>query len=183
MRAGKGIWHTGGPAEPGRARGFQLWIALPPHLELGDQESIYQSSADTPVAGPARVLLGRHNGVASRITAPSSINYLAIRLAPGERWQYQPPADHDVLWIAVGKGAVRAPETISSGELAAFAPAHEAVDFEADGETEFMLGSAARHPHELVTGYYSVHTNKEALEIGERRIDEIRHELVRAGRL
>ena len=183
MRAGKGIWHKGGPGEPGHTRGFQLWIALPPHLELGESESIYQSAVDLPVTGPARVLLGRYDGARSTITAPSPINYLAVRLAPGERWQYQPPADHDVLWIAVGKGAVRAPEMISSGELAVFAPGQEAVDFIAEAETEFMLGSAARHPHELVTGYYSVHTNAEALAIGERRIREIRDDLIRAGRL
>ena len=183
MRAGKGIWHTGGPAEPGRARGFQLWIALPPHLELGEQESIYQSAAETPVAGPARVLLGRHGDARSAIAAPSPINYLAVRLAPGEHWRYQPPAGHDVLWIALGKGAVQAPETIAAGELAVFAPGAEAVDFVAETETEFMLGSAMRHPHDLVTGYYSVHTNREALTIGESRIQEIREDLIRAGRL
>ena len=36
MCAGKGVWHSGRAGEPGR-RGFQLWIALPPHLELGLQ--------------------------------------------------------------------------------------------------------------------------------------------------
>src|SRR5271156_4747884 len=35
MRAGKGLWHAGGVGDPGRTRGFQLWVALPPHLELG----------------------------------------------------------------------------------------------------------------------------------------------------
>jgi redox-sensitive bicupin YhaK (pirin superfamily) len=183
MRAGKGIWHKGGPGEPGHTRGFQLWIALPPHLELGESESIYQSVADIPVTGPARVLLGQHGRARSAITAPSSINYLAVRLAPGEHWQYQPPVNHDVLWIAVGKGTVRTSELVGAGELAAFAPGQEAVDFVAEAETEFMLGSAERHPYELTTGYYSVHTNKEALTIGERRIREIRDDLIRAGRL
>ncbi len=28
MRAGGGVWHGGGLGEPGRTRGFQLWIAL-----------------------------------------------------------------------------------------------------------------------------------------------------------
>src|SRR5262249_42907111 len=32
MRAGLGVWHTGA-AEPGRAKAFQLWVALPPELE------------------------------------------------------------------------------------------------------------------------------------------------------
>jgi len=40
MRAGGGVWHGGGLGEPGRTRGFQLWIALPPERELGPSASI-----------------------------------------------------------------------------------------------------------------------------------------------
>lgn len=183
MRAGGGVWHGGGPGRPGRARGFQLWIALPPHLELGPSVSVYQDVADVPVAGPARVLLGSYDGASSAIEAPSSINYLAVRLAARERWRYAPPAGHDVLWIAVGKGAVLAPPRIALGELAIFAAGQGAVEFQAEADAEFMLGSAVPHPHDLVLGYYSVHTSADALTKGERRIDEIRAELVRQGRL
>jgi len=181
-RAGQGVWHGGGAGESGLTRGFQLWVALPPHLELGPPVSIYQDAEDARVAGPARVLLGAYEGASSAIRAPSEINYLAVRLAPGERWQYQPPAGHDVLWIAVGTGVVRAPDPVSRGELAIFAPGQDAVDFVAEAETEFMLGSAVPHPYELVTGYYSVHTSAGALAMGEQRIREIREKLVRAGR-
>ena len=183
MRAGKGVWHSGGPGDPGRTRGFQLWIALPPHLELGDSESIYQSAADLPQTGPARILLGQYGGETSAIATPSSINYLAVSLAPGEQWQYQPPAGHEVLWIAVGKGVVKTPDPVSAGELAIFSPGQQAIDFVADAKTEFVLGSAVPHPHELVTGYYSVHTSLDALAKGEQRIRDIHGELVRAGRL
>jgi redox-sensitive bicupin YhaK (pirin superfamily) len=183
MRAGQGVWHGGGVGEAGPTRGFQLWVALPPHLELGPSVSIYQSAEDVRVAGPARVLLGAHEGASSAIQAPSNMTYLALRLAPGERWLYQPPEGHDVLWIAVGKGVVRAPDPVRRGELAIFAPGQEAVDFVAEAETEFMLGSAVPHPYELVTGYYSVHTSAEALAKGEQRIREIREKLARAGRL
>ena len=41
MQAGGGVWHGGGAGEPGRTRGFQLWIALPPSLELGPSQSLY----------------------------------------------------------------------------------------------------------------------------------------------
>lgn len=183
MRAGQGVWHGGGAGESGLTRGFQLWVALPPHLELGPSLSIYQDAEDVRVAGPARILLGAYEGASSAIRAPSEINYLALRLAPGERWQYQPPTGHDVLWIAVGKGVVRAPDPVRWGELAIFAPGQEAVDFVAEAETEFMLGSAVPHPYELVAGYYSVHTSAGALAKGEQRIREIREKLVRAGRL
>jgi len=36
-----------------------------------------------------------------------------------------------------------------------------------------VLGSAAKHPHELVLGYYSVHTSKATLEQGEAEIRRI----------
>jgi hypothetical protein len=53
----------------------------------------------------------------------------------------------------------------------------------AEAETEFVLGSAVPHPHDLVTGRYSVHTSEEALAQGERHIRELHGELVRSGRL
>jgi redox-sensitive bicupin YhaK (pirin superfamily) len=183
MRAGHGVWHGGGAGEPGPARGFQLWVALPPHLELGPSVSLYQGSGDVPVAGPARVLLGSHDGASSAIESPAEINYLAVHLAPGECWRYIPPAGHEVLWIAVGNGVVRTPDRVGRGELAIFAPGEAAVEFVAETDTEFMLGSAVPHPHDLVLGYYSVHTSADALAQGERRIREIRAELVRQGRL
>src|SRR6478736_5493434 len=35
FKAAQGAWHGGGPGDTGRSRGFQLWLALPPHDELG----------------------------------------------------------------------------------------------------------------------------------------------------
>src|SRR6266851_4190275 len=104
MRAGAGVWHGGGVGEPGRTRGFQLWIALPPELELGPSESVYLAPEVIPHDGPARVLLGNYGTARSAIKAPSPMNYLAVHLKAGERWSYQPPAGHTVLWTAVGKG-------------------------------------------------------------------------------
>src|SRR6266404_1592848 len=96
MRAGAGVWHGGGVGEPGRTRGFQLWISLPPVLELGLSESIYQAPEVIRRDGPARVLLGSYNTATSAIEAPSPINYLAVRLKAGQRWRYQPLAEHTV---------------------------------------------------------------------------------------
>ena len=183
MRAGKGVWHSGGAGESGHTRGFQLWIALPPHLELGDSESIYQSAADLPQAGPARVLLGQYGGAKSAIMAPSPISYLAVALRGGERWRYQPPERHVVLWLAMGKGRVRAPETLEHGEIVVFEPGEAAVEFVAQDDAEFVIGSAVPHPHELVLGQYSVHTSRRALQIGEAHIQHIRRSLIEQGRL
>ena len=183
MRAGAGVWHGGGPGQSRVTRGFQLWLALPPHLELGSSMSLYQEATELPMVGPARVLLGNLGGARSMIQPPSDINYLAVHMRAGDRWEYHPPAGHDVLWIAVGKGKVCVPERIRHGAIAIFEPSNGSVEFVAETETEFMLGSAVPHPHDLVTGRYSVHTSKEALGEGERRIRKLHGELVRGGRL
>jgi redox-sensitive bicupin YhaK (pirin superfamily) len=182
MQAGRGMWHGGGLDKAGRTRGFQLWIALPPAFELGPTVSLYQGPQDVPQDGPARVLLGRYGSAASVIAPPSPINYLAVRLSAGERWRYQPPAGHTVLWAALASGALSAPD-LQHGELAVFEPSTEAVEFLARADSEFVLGSAAPHEHDLVLGYYSVHTSPEALRDGEAHISAIRTRLVQQGRL
>ena len=183
MRAGKGGWHAGGAGDPGLTRGFQLWVALPPRLELGPSESVYQGAADIPVAGPARVLLGAHDGAKSAIAAPSPINYLAVALKAGEHWHYQPPKGHSVLWLAMGKGRLRASDTLERGEIVVFEPGEAAVNFAAVEDAEFVIGSAIPHPYDLVLGCYAVHTSANALEAGEAQIQAIRHNLIEKGRL
>jgi redox-sensitive bicupin YhaK (pirin superfamily) len=183
MQAGRGMWHGGGLDKAGRTRGFQLWIALPPELELGPTISIYQAPEEVVVDGPARVLLGSYGSASSTITSPSPINYLAVRLKAGERWRYEPPTGHTVLWAAVASGVLSAPDELCHGHLVAFEPSSKAVEFEALTDTEFVLGSAAPHEHDLVLGYYSVHTSAEALRDGEAHILSIKKRLVQGGRL
>jgi redox-sensitive bicupin YhaK (pirin superfamily) len=182
MQAGRGMWHGGGLDKAGRTRGFQLWIALPPELELGPVISIFQAPEDVPQDGPARILLGSYGSASNAILPPSPINYLAVRLRAGERWRYEPPAGHTVLWTAVASGVVAVPDQLEHGDLTAFEPSNEAVDFEALTDAEFVLGSAASHEHDLVLGYYSVHTSPAALRDGEAHIASIRERLDQEGR-
>jgi len=183
MQAGGGVWHGGGAGKPGRTRGFQLWVALPPKLELGPSMSLYQGPEAIQHEGPASVLLGSYGAATSAIEAPSPINYLAVRLKEGERWRYQPSAGHTVLWVAVGAGAVAVPDELRHGDLAAFEPSNEAIEFEALSDAEFVVGSAVRHDHDLVLGHYSVHTSADALREGEARISAIQARLAHEGRL
>ena len=183
MRAGGGVWHGGGAGEPGRTRGFQLWIALPPELEVGPSESVYLAPEGIPNDGPARVLLGSYGSATSAIKSPSPINYLAVRLKAGERWSYQPPAEHTVLWTAVGMGSVLVPDELEQGELVAFSPSSAAIEFEAQFDAEFVLGSAVLHDYDLVLGSHSVHTSTEALREAEARISAIQTRLIQQGRL
>ena len=181
FKAAGGAWHGGGAGNNGRSRGFQLWLALPPSAELGASESIYLSPEEVPSTGPVSVLLGSYGGADSPVRAPSPINYLAVRLRAGETWRYQPPAGHDVAWIAVASGSLAVPEPIAAGEMVAFDKSTTAIDIRAEADSEFVLGSAAPHPHDLVLGYYSVHTSPAALETAERHIAEIQLRLKQEG--
>ena len=110
FKAAGGAWHGGGAGNSGRSRGFQLWLALPAEHELGSAESIYQKPQDVRTKGPAAVLLGTLGEVSSPLKAPSSINYLAVRLKAGQTWRYEPPADHTICWVALASGRLADPE-------------------------------------------------------------------------
>lgn len=181
MRAGSGIWHTGGAHGKERIKGFQLWVGLPPTLELSPPQSQYLNASDFHFAGPARVIAGEYDGVKSIIESPHGMTYLDVRLKAGERWTYQPPVGHDVLWIASHQGLVLTPERVGQGEVVVFRQGEQPVTFEALTDAGFVLGSAVKHPYELVTGYYSVHTNAEALRRGEDNIAAVGRRLHEQG--
>jgi redox-sensitive bicupin YhaK (pirin superfamily) len=183
MQAGRGTWHGGGLDKAGRTRGFQLWIALPPELELGPTLCIYQAPEDVPQDGPTRVLLGSYGSASSAIVSPSPINYFAVRLKAGEHWRYEPPTGHTVLWTAIASGSVSVPDELGHGNLAAFEPSNEAIEFEARTDAEFVLGSAVPHKYDLVLGSHSVHTTAAALRDAQAHISAIRTYLVQEGRL
>ena len=171
MRAGNGVWHTGAP-EPQGVRGFQLWVALPPELENAPNASHYVMPEESPTDGPVRVILGSHGKMKSPIDAPA-MNYLVVSLKAGERWSYQPAEGHEVAWVAVHEGLLRTPTPIPGGEIAIFEPSQAPIDFLAEEDTVFVLGSAPAHRHELALGSYSVHTSPKALRQAEEEIRRI----------
>ena len=168
MRAGGGVWHDGEPLPGANLHGLQLWIALPAAEENGPAESQYIAPQNVPHQGPVRIILGSYGEAKSPIRAPSGINYLDVQMKDGQRWEYQPPAGHDVAWVFSYKGSLRAEgQPVAVKELAVFEEGQSALRFEARGDTGFVLGTAVKHPHDLVLGYYSVHTSAQALEAGE----------------
>lgn len=183
MRAGGGVWHTGAPVGDTPGRGFQLWVALPAALENAPAHSQYLAPSQVPQVGPVRVLLGRHGDAQSAIDAPLAMAYLSVRLTDGERWRYTPPEGHTVAWVAVATGQLTAGEPIGMGELVAFEPSGQAIDFVAAGDTAFVLGSAVPHPHALVMGSYSVHTSQDALQRGEAEIRRLGMRLRNTGQV
>lgn len=180
MRAGGGVWHTGS-AGAGHVRGFQLWVAMPPELENAPSESRYVMPEEVPVDGPVRVILGAYGEAKSPIIAPP-MSYLVVTLKDGERWTYKPPTGHDVAWVSLMDGALRTSSRITRGEVAIFERSEAPIDFIAEGDTRFVLGSAAQHPHDLVLGHYSVHTSADALRRGENEIRRLGRELRAQGK-
>jgi redox-sensitive bicupin YhaK (pirin superfamily) len=180
MRAGNGVWHTGAPAPEG-VRGFQLWVALPPALENAPNASHYVMPEESPSEGPVRVILGSYGEMKSPIDTPP-MNYLVVSLRAGERWSYNPPAGHEVAWVAVHDGVLRTSAPVHGGEIAIFEPSEASIDFVAEGDTVFVLGSAPPHRHELVLGSYSVHTSPQALRQGEEEIRLIGGRLLAEGK-
>ncbi|MEX2126042.1 MAG: hypothetical protein WD795_19280 [Woeseia sp.] len=182
MKAGNGVWHDGGasPGEPLRA--FQLWVALPASEENAPPESQYIAPDAVQQDGRVRVILGHYGRAKSPIDAPAGINYFHIRLKHGQRWRYDPPFGHTVAWLAVDEGRLLSTETIPEGRLAVFEESGGAIEVQAEGDTSFVFGSAIKHPHSLVLGYYSVHTSAEALAKGEAEIRRVGRQLRAEGR-
>jgi redox-sensitive bicupin YhaK (pirin superfamily) len=162
FKAGGGAWHGGGPGDSGRSRGFQLWLALPPQQELGPVETVYLAPDAVARDGPARVLVGTHGTATSVFKSPASLNYLAVRLRAGDFWRYQPAIDHTVGWVALSTGRLFVPERVEAGELAIFESSPYAIDFRADADTEFVLGSAPPHAHDLVLGVLGTYQPRDA---------------------
>jgi hypothetical protein len=52
-------------------------------------------------------------------------------------------------------------------EMAVFEEGSAPIEVVAQGDVEFVIASATKHPFPLVTGHYSVHTSREALVSGE----------------
>jgi redox-sensitive bicupin YhaK (pirin superfamily) len=181
MRASSGVWHTGGMFGMERIKGFQLWVAMPPELELAEPQSQYLGASDFLFSGPARVIAGEYDGVKSIVESPRGITYLDVRLKAGQRWTFRSAKGHDVAWIALHQGTVKTPERISTGEIAVFEESDQAIEFEALSDAGFVLGSAVKHPYDLATGHYSVHTNADSLRIGEKNISDIGRRLQNQG--
>lgn len=185
MRAGRGVWHGQEmvPDDVPRIQGFQLWLALPEALELGEPQSRYIEAGSMAQAGPAHVIVGAYAGVVSPVPAPAGINYLLVTLPAGSAWTYQPPPGHGVAWLALAQGSLDAGSPVAAGDMVVFEQGESAIALHATGTEAavFVLGSAVPHPHPLVLGSYSVHTSAQALRAGERCIRELADRMHQAG--
>ncbi len=178
MQAGGAVWHTGFPNVGERNQGFQLWVALPPHLEETDAKSHNLQADQVAIKDNVRVILGEYQGVHSPIDAPNDMNYLDVEIKAGESWTYQPPTSHETLWVQQYQGETN---EFEEGEVVVFEPSNKGITLHAKGDVKLVLGSAAKYDHELIMGQYSVHTNQHALYNSEKRINEQYSQMIRKG--
>jgi redox-sensitive bicupin YhaK (pirin superfamily) len=184
MKAGSGVWHGGRPIPVEAMRGYQLWVAMPPSLESSPAESHYLDADSVETDGTSRILLGAYGTLKSKITFAEPITYLHVRLQDGQKWNFQTPEGHDVAWLAVNEGRLHVSGAVLEREIAVFAEGGDNIEVTAEGEAEFVLGSARKHAFPLITGYYSVHTSPEALFEGESGIRKLaKSDAVKALRL
>lgn len=177
MRAGRGVWHWGQPnASNSENRGYQLWLALPEALEMQPPESQFIKPSEVESKEGVRILLGSYKGLQSPIALPLSITYLHVQLKDGERWVYEPGSDHNIAWVSVHAGRLHISNETLEDELAVFEEGNAPLTFVAEGDVEFVLGSAKKHPHDLITGRSSVHTSEENLEVAEANLLSLMHE-------
>ena len=181
LQAGSGAWHKGMLLKNQSTLGFQLWIALPPALETSEAKSVYLTPNEIIGNGRFKVLLGKYDGIKSKIDPPNDMNYLDVNLGSGEKWTYVPPQTHDVLWIVVYKGRLDGGLEVPVGELVVFETGNHPIDFLSDQGASFLLGSARRFEHDLVFGRGSIHTSKVNLEASQKKIKTIYTELVQKG--
>jgi redox-sensitive bicupin YhaK (pirin superfamily) len=183
MCSGSGIWHGSAFTVSGHMRGFQMWMSLAPEFELTQPREQFLRPDEVPQAGCARILLGRYGGLQSPIDAPWPITYLHVRLSAGDDWHYEPPRDHDVLWIVLHSGSLDVGSTVEQGELVIFEDGNQAVEIRALADCEFLLGSALRSPYDVVQSSGSIHASADALRRAQMQIERLAGELRKQGRL
>jgi hypothetical protein len=57
--------------------------------------------------------------------------------------------------------------------MVVFEEGNQAIEVVSEGDVEFVIASAVKHRHPLVTGTYSVHTSPKNLMIGENGIRDV----------
>ena len=178
MNAGGGAWHQGSFDTEGLATGFQLWVPMPPGVEDGESFGQYVPPNEVPTlaieAGTLTLLLGRLSAsgqvISSPVTAHQDMNYFVLELKANADWRYAPPAGHDVAWAFVFEGAASIAGTMTSREMLVLDGEGDVDCVGTDSPARILIGSARKHPHDLVMGPSSVHTNADSLRKGHARI-------------
>ena len=191
LSAGGGAWHKGEILGEGPVQGFQLWVALPPELELEEAEAQYVYPDDVGygafIGGNLQILLGtiELNGalISSPVYPPHNMVYCVLTLEAGAEFEFHTQEEHDVMFAFPFNGNPTINGETSNGDLMMYT-GQGILDIAAGDEpAQVLIGSAEKPKQKLVLGNYSVHTSKKALEAGEAKIKLIGEQLKAIGRL
>lgn len=184
MLAGGGAWHKATLTRGGWVNGFQLWLALPPGWEDAQATSLCLAPEAVPEVGPVRVLAGEFGGRRSSIDSPVPFTYLDVALDEGVEWQHEVPAAHQVAWAYAYGGLAEINGAITQNELLVFSAQVSALRASArQPGVRLLFASAPAHPHPLVLGSSSVHTNTHSLLAARQRIHQLGQALQHEGKL
>jgi len=183
MKAGGGAWHGGKMLSGGEITGFQLWISLPPGEEDGPSFSQYVEPTAVPQVENVKVLLGEYRGQKSPIQTPAAMNYFDIFLKQSEQFEFVIPALHKVAWAFAYRGEIVINGTAVREKIVVLNADGDSLEIFAKTDSRILIGTAEFHPHELVSGHSSVHTNENSLKKGENKINQIGHKLRQLGKI
>lgn len=189
MNAGGGAWHQGHLMGAGRARGFQLWVAMPPEAENGPSQGHYIAPQGVAVFNlpgvRIRVLLGQFQAgdliARSPIVTHQDMHCFVVELEAGGHWRHSPPEGHDVGWAFSFDGQPQIQNEPAGSALFQLSASGDILLSAPDAPARVLVGTARPHAHPLVLGSSSVHTSVQALERGQQRIRELGRELHRQG--
>lgn len=164
--AGSGVGYSIAPLSHDYAA-IEICIALSPALENAPPQSAYLDSVAAAPINPVQVLIGWHDKQRSQFAIPSQVNYLVVRLNAHQHWSYDLPLNHQFAWVALVSGRLQT----STGELLPQAVTRiqrptDKIEVLAQESSVLVLGSSMEFGYDLVFHEGSVHTSREALQLG-----------------
>ena len=178
MSSGRGVWHAASSIGDTDLVGYQVWMLLPPELELGASHSRHFKANEIQTKDDVRVLIGSWNGIRGPVPYDNDALLLDVRRNASERFELAPEPGHQVGWIAVHSGFVSiAGEMVGPGELVVLDDGEEPIAIEAAAASRFLVATARRTEGPLFLGNSSVHSSAEALQTGLAEIVRLRSTL------
>lgn len=180
LSTGRGIWHDGDflvEDSGGVARDLQLWVQLPRDLELGEDYTHAILEPDNiPRLGNTKILMGEYEGVRAGFQPPVDLLYLRVDLGRGDTWSFSPRADfrRGFVYPFEGEGLGVAGTVIPNEVMGIFEDSDERITIEAPaGPASFVIALAEPARGEIVARRGSIHSSRERMNAGLRRIAEL----------
>lgn len=190
MTAGKGVVHTERTPESMRdgrifgVHGFQIWVALPKHLEEVEPSFHHIPKEDLPVWGDGALnftlVAGEAYGRKSPVPVHSNLFMVEVKAADATTFSLDGQAKGEV-GICIVKGAVQAcDERIEQGNMLV-SKVDDACEIQLESGTHLLLFGGEPLPEERFINWNFVATSKEKLEEARNRWKNMEFDLIPDG--